>query len=207
MKVVVLSESSADEAAIEGYVGALRSAPIARILPQVESRGWPSVSNVLSAVIRQLHYQTDADALAVVVDSNGSDVHDPTRTVPCASDCRLCKLQTQISTTISSLSPVAGRAPLKHAVGLAVPAIEAWYLYGRKPTSEAVWLAGVGAAAPYDKRQLKMWAYGTDRPSLVHETTVARAEVRRQISGGMLPGLETYFPGGFHTFADEIRAW
>jgi hypothetical protein len=52
---------------------------------------------------------------------------------------------------------------------------------------------------------LKELVYGTDRPSLEHETACAVAEARRII--GDLPAIESAFPAGFGLMAREIRSW
>jgi hypothetical protein len=76
MKVVVLSESSADEAAIRILVNGIlgRETEDVSSLP-LRSRGWPSVIKVLPTVIKFLHYQTDAEALVVIADSDDSPIH------------------------------------------------------------------------------------------------------------------------------------
>jgi hypothetical protein len=71
MKVVVLSESSADEAAIRVLVNGIlgRETEDVPSLP-LRSRGWPSVIKVLPTVIKFLYYRTDAEALVVIADSD-----------------------------------------------------------------------------------------------------------------------------------------
>lgn len=96
MKVAVLSESPADEAAVrilaEGVLGK-QTQPIA--LPQLQTRGWCTVLKVLPVVFKHLHYETDAEAFVVVVDSDHSPVHRPAHEQPGGEDekCRLCKLR------------------------------------------------------------------------------------------------------------------
>ena len=68
MKVAILSESAADEAAIrhfvEGLLGARTEVP--GNLP-IRSRGWPAVRDNLATVLRHLHYRSDCEALARII--------------------------------------------------------------------------------------------------------------------------------------------
>jgi hypothetical protein len=76
MRVAILSESEYDERAvrilIEGILGS--STETVPVKP-VARDGWSSVRIILPAVIRHLHYNTDAEALVVVVDSDDFPVH------------------------------------------------------------------------------------------------------------------------------------
>ena len=143
MKVAILSESAADEAAIrlfiEGLLGEKTEVP--GNLP-IRSRGWPAVRNILPGVLRQLHYRTDFEALVVVVDSDKTAVHDPAHCeVPRPGhECRLCDLKAVVEGVRRGLSSRPGLPPIETALGLAEPQIEAWYLVGRDPhVSEAMW--------------------------------------------------------------------
>src|SRR5215213_211241 len=134
MKVVVLSESSADEAAIRILVNGILGGETEDVpsLP-LRSRGWPSVIKVLPTVIKFLYYRTDAEALVVIADSDDSPVHRSSHDQAGNEEpgCRLCQLRRVVNET--KPSALTGRDELKIAVGLAVPAIEAWYLCGVDP--------------------------------------------------------------------------
>ena len=81
MKVSVLSESSADEAAIRILVDGILGTETEPIPPpRLRTRGWPSVLKDVPTVVRHLHYRTDADAFVLVVDSDDSPLHDPSPT-------------------------------------------------------------------------------------------------------------------------------
>jgi len=179
MKVAVLSESSADEAAIRVFLEALRGERIEppSSMPPIRSRGWPAPLITLPSVLRHLHYHSDAEALVVVVDSE--------------------------------LSPRETYGPLKIALGLAVPQIEAWYLVARdRHVNEAVWIRGLSSGEfPYASSTLKQKVYGTDRPSLGLETELAREQAARIVRDGHLPRLEELFPGGFGALANDVRSW
>lgn len=209
MKVVVLSESSADEAAIRILIngilgGETQDAPS----PPLRSRGWPYVLKVLPTVIRFLHYQTDAEALVVIADSDDSPLHQSSHDRPGGEErgCRLCQLRNVFRET--KLGPVPGRSELKSAVGLAVPAIEAWYLSGLDPhVSEATWARKLGQAEriTYTRKALKKRAYGTERPTLEIMTRHAVAAATRLVND--LSEVERLFPDGFGSFVNDVRNW
>jgi hypothetical protein len=185
MKIAVFSESSADEAAIRILVEGLLSQQAAELadLPALRTRGWPSVRQVLPTVIKALHYQTDAEALVVVVDSDLSPIHhsEHDEAGKALLKCRLCQLREVIQKTQTQLRPVANRPRLRVALGLAVPCLEAWFRYGLDAqVTEAAWLqAQPSGKYPFDGRRLKEAVYGTDRPSLELETTRMCEEARR----------------------------
>src|SRR2546423_9460463 len=71
MRLAIFSESPADEAAIRVLVNALLGALSEPIEIQgLRLRGWAGVFTQLQAAIRYLHYNTDADGLIIVVDSD-----------------------------------------------------------------------------------------------------------------------------------------
>ena len=207
MKVALLSESPADETALRGLVAAVLKQPTQFVGPGYRARGWPNVAQVLPAVLRHLHFNTDTDVLVTVVDSDDSVVHTTAHDAPgyFHPHCRMCQLRAVYRQTTKRLPPAHGRARVIRAVGVAVPAIEAWYLYGRDATvSEAAWIAGQETGTqPYSRAELKWRVYGTDRPSLAHETERALREVARL--GGDVRRLEYNFPG-FAAVASDLRA-
>ena len=143
MKVAILSESPPDESAIVILVVAVLGSSVDRVAgPPLRSRGWPSVRSLLPGVIRHLHFRTDADGLVVVVDSDSPVAHRETASeTVCQDGCRLCELRLVAHSTLQRLPARPVRAPLKVAVGLAVPAIEAWYRVGVDATvTEAAWI-------------------------------------------------------------------
>lgn len=208
MKVAVLSESAADEAALRILVDGILGAPTERVsLLRFEARrGWPNVLAIAPAVFKHLYYQTDADALVVVADSNGTPLHKSD--APADEHCRLCKLRAALGPEGLRVRPVPGRRPLQTAIGLACPAIEAWYLCGVDPhATEVAWardLADEVRSAPYVQK-LKRAVYGTDRPSLAMETEKASASAHRLVQD--LAAVNACFPAGFGAFVDDVRAW
>jgi len=209
MKVAILSESEADEAVIRELLKGILGTPPA-IIPHLplRSRGWPAVRNVLPVVLRHLQYQTDADALIVVVDSNHSPVHQADHSRDDTDTrCRLCELRRSARRVLQGLRPGGGRALIRIAIGLAVPSLEAWLLCGRDPAvTESVWINGLqNRQEPYTKNSLKHKVYGTDRPGIETLKRFGVQEAQRLVSD--LATLEARFPAGFGSFAAEIRSW
>ena len=207
MKVALLSESPADETALRVLVTAVLRATPRFVAPGFRARGWPNVAQVMPAVIRHLHFNTDTDALVVVVDADDSVVHGAEHDRPgyFHPHCRMCQLRAVHRQTVRKLPPAHGRDRLVRAIGVAVPAIEAWYLCGRDPgVTEAAWVDGVAAGRPpYSRAELKFRVYGTARPSLPHEIDRALEEVARHRTD--LRRLEHDFPG-FAALAADLRA-
>jgi hypothetical protein len=147
--------------------------------------------------------------LVVVVDSDDSVVHTSAHEAPDYFHplCRLCQMRAVYRRTTKKLPPAHGRVRVLRCVGVAVPAMEAWYLSGRdEAVSEAAWLSGQERGVPpYTRAELKIRVYGTDRPSLPFETERALAEVRRH--HGDPRRLEADFPGGFGALARDLRSW
>ncbi len=210
MKLAVFSESPADEAAIRILANALLGCEtVPPDMPRLRARGWPSVLQLLPAVVKHLHYQTDADGLIVVVDSNRSATHLGPADQECGAsgECRLCLLRKAIVQTQAQLRPVAARSLLKVAVGLAVPVVEAWYLCGVETgVSENAWRQGLESDhMPYTNNSLKQKVYETDRPSIELETEKAKEAAKRLCTD--LETLERQFPIGFGTLAGALRGW
>lgn len=206
LKIALLSESPSDEAALRVLVSAVLKQPIDFVGPGFRARGWPNVAQLLPSVIKHLHFNTATDVLVVVVDSDDSVVHGEEHDRPdyFHPQCRLCQLRAVFRQTGKRLKPMHGRERVLRGVGVAVPAIEAWYLCGRDPSvTEAAWVAGQGSGLrPYSRGELKFRVYGTDRPSLPHQTACALREVQRHRSD--VRRLEHDFRG-FALLAADLR--
>lgn len=212
MKVAIYGESPADEAALRILVDALMGTPTVPIgLAWLKSRGWPSILQNLPKVLQYLHYQTDAQGLVVVVDSNRSPLpNQPFDKLVVSDDqSRIGRLQRELRLVRGRLASVPQRGELKVALGLAVPTIEAWYRCGLDPhVSEATWIrAAESNEYPYDGRRLKRDVYGTDRPSLELATEVAAQQAQRLVDEKRFELLEQLFPIGFGSLANGLRSW
>jgi hypothetical protein len=209
VKVALLSESPADEAAIRVLVESVLAGPVALTPPCLRARGWPNVVQVLPAVLRHLHFNTDADGLVVVVDADDSVVHTGEHEAPgfFHPQCRLCQLRAVFRKTQKHFPAAHGRDRVRRAIGIAVPAIEAWYLCGQDAqVTELAWLEGQARGAPpYTRRDLKWRVYGTDRPGLALEIQRAVECIRRHRHDPRR--METDFPHGFGALARDLRAW
>lgn len=209
MKIAVLSESPADEAAIRILVAGILGRQTQIVpFPPLRTRGLSGVFHSLPPVLKYLYYRTDADALVTVVDSDDSPVHVDLHEQPGGADeqCRLCSLPRIIQQVQSELSPIPDRPFLKTAVGLAVPAMEAWYQHGvDSHVTEATWIMELhGKVYPYTRKSLKQAVYETERPSLDLATRRAIEEAQRLVRD--LGRLEQLFPG-FQFLARDIRSW
>lgn len=209
MRIAIFSESAADEAAIRVLVDALRNdESTASSMPPLRSRGWGAVHRALPMVMKSLHYHTDAEGLVVVADSNHSPLHqqEHSSVAGAAAGCRVCILRKIVEEVRPTLRAVPTKAMLRIAVGIAVPAIEAWYLCGVQPhVNEASWGRGLATRVfDYDKKHLKRLVYGTERPSIDLETRRGREECARVAAN--LSQRERLF-AGFGALAEDLRRW
>jgi hypothetical protein len=209
MKVGFLCESPSNQKAMAIFAEGLLGAPPEPIGMSLEAHGVTGVFRILDGVFRGVHYNSDADALVIVVDSDDSELHEigHENTENASEKCRLCQARRVIRRAQTQLKPRPSGAPLKVAIGLAVPAIEAWYLVGKEhQVGEAAWRVGLTEGrVPFTRRQLKQIVYGTDHPSVERETQCALTEARRII--GNVNAIELAFPAGFGLMANEIRSW
>ena len=209
MKIGYFCESPADQAAMAVFTEGLLGQPPEPINMDLEAHSVPAFFSALDGVFRGVHYNSDAEGLIVVVDCDDTPMHDPAHDKPGSNEerCRLCQVRKIITQVQKQLKPRKGRPELKVAIGLTVPAIEAWYLVGENhQVGEAAWKAGLaGGKPPFTRPRLKELVYETDRPSLELETERAIREARRIIHD--MKAIETAFPVGFGLMANEIRSW
>jgi len=209
MKIAFFSESLADEAALKIIVAGILGEEIEETdLPNTMiQRSSSHVDKLLPSVINAIHYGSNAEALIVVSDSDDTLVHVQSHEEEENDDCRICKLRKIISETVSKLQEVPGKEIIKVAIGVPVPAIEAWYLCGvNGQVNEVAWIRKQnGGQVPYDRKSLKIELYGSDRPSIetLREKAVESAE--RLVEN--LEQLEDFFPQGFGCLTNEVRNW
>lgn len=211
MKIAFFSESVADEAALKILVAGILNEEIEETdLPnRLEYRSSSHLDRNLPNVISAVHYNSNADALIVVSDSDDTPVHTAEHEELGNEKCRLCSLRQAVGDNISKLRAVVGKEIIKVAIGVPVPSIEAWYLFGKNPQLyETTWIRQQnGEIIIYDRMRLKEEAYGTTRPSIDLETKTAKDEASRIIENKLLEELEKAFPYGFGTLANEVRSW
>jgi hypothetical protein len=209
MKIAIVSESPADEAAIKILVDAIVGNESDVHSIRTRPNGWTRVFTLLPNIINALHYGTDVEALVVVVDSDDSPIHQNCHEQLQAeqTQCRLCRLRSTVEIALHRVRAIPNRSSLKTALGVAVPAIEAWYRCGLDPhVNEAAWVRRLlGEGVGYDRRSLKMAVYGTHQPSLASETEAAVSAARRLSENIAL--LERLFPSGFGCLLLDLRSW
>jgi hypothetical protein len=209
MKIGYYCESPTDQAALAVFTEGILGEPPEPINMDLEAHGVMGVLNALSGVFRGVHYNSDAEGLVIVVDCDDTELHDPTHDTPggAVDRCRLCRLRKIVAQARNRLKPRQGRAELRVAIGLSVPAIEAWFLVGKnRQVGEAAWRVGLtDGRPPFTRPKLKELVYGTARPSVELATERAVSEARRII--GDMKAIETAFPAGFGLMANEIRSW
>ena len=210
MKVAYFAESPADQTALTILTEAILGQQTESVIHAgLRQRGWPAVRNVLRSVLMELHYHTDAEGFVLIVDANGSTAHSALHEKPNGLEpkCRLCQLRRIVSEMQHQVRPRVNQAPLKIALGLAVPAIEAWLLCGVDPhVTEVAWVNGLKEGIlPYSKEQLKVQAYGTSHPSLVIETEAMKAAAVRLTQN--LTSVESLFPNGFGNLVKDLKGW
>jgi hypothetical protein len=209
MKIAVVSESPADEAAIKILVDAIVGRETEMSPLRLRPNGWPNVLELMPSLIAGLHYGTEVEAIVTVVDSDDSAIHDTSHETRQNENmaCRLCLLRSTIGTVLRKVRAVPNRNTLNTGIGLAVPAIEAWYLCGiDSHVNEATWGRKLGGERiTYDRQSLKLDVYGTRQPSLTAETAAAEAAARRLVENIEL--LELLFPAGFGCLLRDVRNW
>ncbi len=208
MKIGFFSESPADQAALTVITEGILEEPSEPINMDLLAYGVTDVLRNLDGIFRGVHYGSDAEGLVIVVDCDDTELHEAAHDTHGSGDrCRLCQIRGIIAQAQKTLKSRSGRPPLKVAIGLAVPAIEAWYLVGREhQIGEAAWRVGLAASRlPFTRPRLKELVYGTDRPSPERAIECALREARRNINN--IKAIELAFPIGFGLMAQEIRSW
>jgi len=207
MKVAIFSESSTDEAGIRVLVDAILGQPTEPVaVAGIRSRGWDSVRANLSMVYKQLYFNFEADGLVVVADSDDSPVHQQAHESPgmMLNDCRLCTLLSIIEQERNRCPKAPNRAQFRTAVGVAVPAIEAWFLAGKNiHVTEQAWARGPKGRT-FDRRSLKNDLYG-ERANLPQQTAKMVEEAKRLAAD--ISVLEQRFPAGFGSILRQLRTW
>lgn len=209
MRIAVLCESTSDEAGLRILIEAILGHEATFARHRFRSRGWPSVYNLLAPLIRHLYYNTDTGALAIVADSDDSPAHqlDHEPRLAAARGCRFCELQLHAESVLHGLRRPRDRQPLRLAIGVAVPALEAWYARGMGENSEEYWQRKLteNGHLRTNRLELKRKVYGTGKPT--RRVQWERAKAAATVAAQDLDQLERLFPAGFGTFAHAVRAW
>jgi hypothetical protein len=207
MKIGFYCESPADQAALRIFTEGILGETPEPISMDLEGHGFSGILKGLDGVFRGVHYNSDAEALVIVIDRDDSETHDPSHNDPgqFPEDCRYCEIRRIIERARKQLKPRTGREPVRVAIGLAVPAMEAWYLVGTNHQVEEKVYQPESKYPQPPRGRLKELVYGTTIPSLELETERAETAARRIIAN--LAAIENAFPIGFGLMAQQIRSW
>lgn len=210
MRVAILSESDADEAAIRILLEALLGETVEPVARRIRSRGMRAVMDQIAPQLKSLHYQQAAEAMVVVVDTDNSPLHSPQHeAAPAAeTECRLCRLRIAAQQARRGLRPASGRPEVRVALGVAPPAIEAWLLMGMdSQISEAGWLLKrqrqVDSRDEIVKLKQRLCPGKTRSAQAMMEAAVAAA----QRVAANIGQLEDLFPNSFGPLARDVRGW
>lgn len=206
MRVAVLSEAEHDEILVRGLVDALLGSDTEPVTSPLRRRpgGWSDVIGQLPKQLEAFHSTTAADAIVVVVDSDDGPLTESeselTRRPHRASQIRFA-----VAGALTKRPRPHGAPALMFAVGLAVPTIESWALFGRVAgATEFGWRKHFGPGSA-GRRKCKIACYGTDWPS-----TSVRVRVMKEAAERLrdqVDALERAFPVGFGMLADDVRGW
>ena len=210
MKVAYFAESPADQTALTILTESILGQATDLVIHSgLRHRGWPAVKGVLPAVLKQLHWHSEAEGFVFVVDSNSSSPHlsDHEQEGNRSAKCRLCQVRDIAEQVMQEIRPRQNLPPLKIALGVAVPTIEAWLLCGVDPhVTEAAWINGMKEGrVPFLKQSLKEKLYGTSHPPLSAETDAMSKAARRLASD--IASIEKLFPLGFGALARDLKGW
>jgi len=213
MKIAIFSESPTDEAVLKILVEGILGEEIEEVpYPnRLQSRG-SGVQRDVPIVLSGVYYNTEAEFLIIVRDSDDTPVHKKEHDEPNnieAENCRYCELRKLVKSALENLAPMQGKENFKVAVGVAVPAIEAWLLCGTNPhASEATWInkqREESFSTYNDRKLLKAELYGSNIASSETMFNRGTASAKKLIEN--IEQLEILFPEGFGNMANEIRSW
>lgn len=202
MNVAIISESETDEQVVCILAQAVLGEGLTAYRPRIQRRtgGWTTVIPTVEKVIRLAYFGDHRiDGVIAVMDSDDS-VFDP----PDSPSCRLQQMRSMVDSFLADVSSKSTRPALHVALGLAVPALEAWLRCGIDPhVNEAAWASALQSGQyAYDRRSLKKDVYGSARHI---DAAKALAEGHRLADD--ITQLETHFPIGFGALANDLRQW
>jgi hypothetical protein len=201
MKISVLAESGNDAGIMAELATEVLGGPVELIDPHFEMSGWNMIPSVLPAVIKHLHFRSEADGLIILADSNHSSL------LPGAPKNRREELSILAAKTVEGLGVRHGRPRIRVAVAVAAPALEAWLLFHRySEINESAWERGlVEKNDPYTKTLLKQRLYSVQRPSR-DVMAMRRLEAAKEVKS-RIHELRSRFPNGFGSFFEDILSW
>ncbi len=211
MKIAFFSESKADETVLKNLVEEISEEEIEEtdIQKKLQFRSSSHLVKNLPVVIRSVNYSSDAEFLVISSDSDDYPVHIAEHDVNENEECHLCRLRKIVKKSLTEIQGFEGQETLKVAIGIPVPAIEAWLLFGENPqVSENTWIRKQnGEKITYDRKKLKTELYGGDRISEAKRIEISIKAIQRIIVNESLNDLEKAFPQGFGSLSNEVKSW
>lgn len=211
MKLAILSESSADDAAIKILIDAIIGEETELVSPHhrydFKTRGWPQALQLLPSFFAYW-YGTDAEAVVIIVDSDDSPIYQTEHEEEnrANKECRYCLLRQKVEEVHSRLTLPDGRERMRVAVGIAVPAIEAWLCcLQNSRVNESVWGRRHTENILFDRKSLKKDVYGSDRASRQMIEDGSTRAVQTLIAD--IEEVKKRFPQGFGKLVEEIQSW
>lgn len=200
MRIAIHAEGPDDYVVLEEFVR--HFLPNAQfVAPPIMGTGRESVFRNLNRTLLALAGRGSADLLVVCVDSDLEPLHAAGQT--CSNErCPFCRLDHR-ARQVASEHPHM-RFP-DVAIGVAVPAIEAWLLFGRRSEcTEAGWAQQGKRRTEETKRELKRILHGPGPvPSKTKHATL-RLEARRVLG---FDDLEAHFPVGLAPLLQKLRMY
>jgi len=219
MKVAVVSESGVDEAVVQALVRAVLPYQVEFTTVRRRAGGVGELLSRFEIIVKQCWYRLAVDGLVCVLDADMTVVHreaasgwEPlstrTSTVEmCGSECRLCRLRRAWNRLFAARHAPHGVFPVRVALGLAVPSIEAWLLADDpRPVSEVQWIA-----LPSDRKQslkatLKQRVFGHTL-GFDRQEQIASEKIERLLSTCGIERLKDLFPDGLGALIRDLESW
>jgi hypothetical protein len=208
MNVAVFSESPIDEAVLRIFIdGTLGIQTSSAELFKLRARGWPTILKNIGPVLRHLHYRSLAELLVIVADSNNHELHSAAHHPTPHQNCRHCLLESAAAKASQSLQSIQPWHPIKFAIAVPCPSIEAWLLsVDNRECTEAGWSQRRkdGANSVHEIRQLKKQLYGDETPhSFEQSLDIACERAKRLIPH--IDAVARAFPNSFGSLIAAIR--
>ncbi len=215
-RVALLCEGQVDQVVVSSLVKAIASVSVEFTEPAPRGRqGYESVKKIFRSVVWWAA-QCNADGLVCVVDSDRTPIHREQEShwlqalekgqppTVCVEGCRLCALR-QAWATHRARTLLCGNRPLRIALGLAVPQIEAW-LVDAKYISEFAWQQYSEERRSSVRDRLKANLYGNAR-GLENKRRIALARVEHLVHSNGINRLAARFPNGFGALQRDLLSW
>jgi hypothetical protein len=212
MKIAFFGESKSDDVTVKKIVERILNDEVEEtdIRKRLIFRSSSHLDRNLDVVIRSIHFSSDAEFLVICSDSDDFPVHIAEHDKKENEKCRLCSLRKAVKRSLAKLSNVPNKRMLKVAIGVPVPALEAWLLFKTNPqVSENTWIKKLAGekGIKYDRKTLKRELYGGEHISEDKRIEISLKAVERIAENNLLDDLETAFPLGFGSLSNEVKSW